>query len=125
MRGLIGVSPLLALIGAASGGCLHAPVGFAVPERFTALGTEPFWAAKIDGKRLTYSTPLDQHGRTIEVVRKSGSNFANIDGTLDGQRLSLRVTAGPCSDGMSDTVYPFTVERTVGTVLEHGCARPD
>ncbi|QGN54663.1 hypothetical protein [Novosphingobium sp. Gsoil 351] len=98
---------------------------FALPGRFTALGTEPFWAAKVDGDRLTYSTPLDQRGRVVAVTRTAGPGFADIGGLLDGRPLRLRVTAGPCSDGMSDTVYPFSVERSVGPATERGCARPD
>jgi uncharacterized membrane protein len=42
---------------------------------------------------------------------------------LDGKALRLTVTKGPCSDGMSDTVYPFSVDRLLGNDLQRGCAR--
>ena len=113
------------LLAFALGGCVRAVPGFALPERFTALGAEPFWAAKIDGSRLTYSTPLDQQGRTISVARSRQAGSARVEGQLDGRVLRLVVTAGPCRDGMSDTVYPLTVERTVGDSVNTGCARPD
>lgn len=112
-------------------GCVPAPgnppahTAIALPERFTALGTEPFWAAKVDGARLTYSTPQDQAGRTISVVRLVAGRVAVIEGMLDGRLLRLRIGAGPCSDGMSDVVYPFAVERTEGAAVHHGCARAD
>ncbi len=112
-------------------GCVPAPrdppevSAFALPERFTALGTEPFWAAKVDGARLTYSTPEDQAGRTIPVTRRNEARVAVIEGMLDGRLLRLRIGAGPCSDGMSDVVYPFAVERTEGAAVHNGCARAD
>ena len=113
------------LLAAALGGCVRATPGLALPDRFTALGTEPFWAAKVDGSRLTYSTPLDQKGRTMSVTRSRQAGSARIEGLLDGRVLRLVVTAGPCSDGMSDSVYPLTVERTFGDSVHAGCARPD
>lgn len=113
------------LLAFALGGCVRAAPGFALPDRLTALGTEPFWAAKVDGDRLTYSTPLDQTGRTISITRSREARSARMEGLLDGRALRLVVTAGPCSDGMSDTVYTLTVERTVGDSVHAGCARPD
>lgn len=99
------------------------PVGLALPARFTALGTEPFWAAKVDGTRLTYTTPEDQVGQPIAVSRTSQGDGVELAGTLAGKRLTLTVSAGPCSDGMSDTVYPFTVRRRLGDDDQRGCAR--
>ena len=96
-----------------------------LPARFTALGTEPFWAAKVDGARLTYITPEDQVGQPIAVARTSQGDSVEFAATLAGKRLTLTVTAGPCSDGMSDTVYPFAVRRRLGDDEQRGCARPD
>ena len=109
----------------AAQGPAPAEPSFALPERFTALGTEPFWAAKVDGARLTYSTPLDEKGRIVAIARGGGADHATVEGRLDGRALRLTVTAGPCSDGMSDTVYPFTIVRTLDDAVEHGCARRD
>lgn len=96
---------------------------FALPDRLVALGTEPFWSATVAGTRLTYSTPTDEKGRIVLVTRSGGVDHATLEGVLDGRPFRLRVTAGPCSDGMSDNVYPFAVERTMGDSLERGCAR--
>jgi uncharacterized membrane protein len=98
---------------------------FAVPAQFTALGTEPFWAAKVNGGRLLYITPEDQRGRDIAITATGAADFASIAGRIDGVDLRLRIMAGPCSDGMSDTVYPFTAELTLGDVVNRGCARRD
>jgi uncharacterized membrane protein len=99
--------------------------GPALPERFRALGTEPFWAAKVAGTRLTYLTPDDQAGQTIEVARTASGGRAELAGTLAGQPLVLTIAAGPCSDGMSDRVYPFSVVRRLGEDEQRGCAAPD
>ena len=95
-----------------------------LPARFTALGTEPFWAAKVDGARLTYLTPEDQVGQPVAVARTSQGDSVEFAATLAGKRLTLTVSAGPCSDGMSDTVYPFAVRRRLGDDEQRGCARP-
>lgn len=100
--------------------------GLALPDTFTALGTEPFWAAKVSGGRLTYMTPEDQAGRTIAIDRKDGADLVELRGTLAGKPLALTITKGPCSDGMSDVVYRWSVERRLGDDVQRGCARlPD
>lgn len=96
-----------------------------MPSTFTAIGTEPFWAAKVAAQRLTYSTPEDQGGQTIAVIRNPSAEFVEFLGTLGDKPFTLRVTKGPCSDGMSDTVYPFSVERRIGGDRQRGCARVD
>ena len=102
-----------------------APAGQALPARFTALGTEPFWAAKVDGRQLIYSTPEDQPGRTVAIARSTHDAVVELTGVLEGVRLALTVSPGPCSDGMSDTVYPFSVRRRLGDDEQRGCAKPD
>ncbi|MDP3677279.1 MAG: hypothetical protein Q8R44_19640 [Novosphingobium sp.] len=101
------------------------PAGLALPARFIALGTEPFWAAKVDGERLTYLTPEDQAGQTISLTRVSRGDLVELQGMLAGEQLTLTVSAGPCSDGMSDTVYPFEVRRRLGNDEQRGCAKPN
>lgn len=100
-----------------------AATGLALPETFTALGTEPFWAAKVAGGRLTYMTPEDQAGQTIAVEREDGAELVELSGTLAGKPLALTITKGPCSDGMSDVVYRWSVERRLGDDVQRGCAR--
>ena len=96
-----------------------------VPERFTALGTEPFWAAEVAGERLTYTTPEDQAGQTVAVARTASAQSVEFSGTLAGKPLALTLSKGPCSDGMSDTVYPLHAVRRLGDEVQRGCARPD
>ena len=101
-----------------------APALLDLPDRLRALGTEPFWSADIAGATLTYGTPDFPSGVSITVARRDGADFAEWSGALDGKPLTLRVEKGPCSDGMSDRIYPYRVTRTIGPEIEQGCARP-
>lgn len=94
-----------------------------LPARFRATGTEPFWGAEVDGGTLRYSTPEYPDGMSVAVTRKAAGGTVTFAGTIDGKPLELAVSKGPCSDGMSDTVYPFSVTRTIGPDIQRGCAR--
>ena len=69
-------------------------------------------------------TPEDQDGTRIAVTRRVRGNAVEIAGRLGGAPLELTITAGPCSDGMSDVVYPYTVRRRLGADIHQGCGRP-
>ena len=100
------------------------PTGFTVPQRFIARGTEPFWAATVDGATLTYATPENQAGTRLPVTRQVLGESVVVRGLLASRKLILVVSPGPCSDGMSDIVYPYAVDRTLGEELQRGCAAP-
>ena len=97
--------------------------GKAVAHRLKALGTEPFWAAEVDGRCVTYRTPEDQKGTRIwaKVSDKAGS--VAWDGAVRGRqfRLVIRPKAD-CSDGMSDKIYPMEAVLRVDGETRHGCA---
>lgn len=80
--------------------------------RFT--GTEPFWGGDVTGDRLTWTTPEKIDGVTTRVTRFAGRGGLGFTGTLDGRPLTMTVTPGACSDGMSDRSYPFTVSVQLG-----------
>lgn len=94
-----------------------------IPPSFRAIGTEPFWSASVAGETLTWSSP-DQAGDVIvPVIRTDGDGKATVSGMLEGRPLELDVRFATCSDGMSDTVYPLSVTRRLGSDLHEGCAR--
>ena len=100
-----------------------------LPADFHATGTEPFWSATVENGQLTYVTPETRQagGVTARVVRADGAGNALLTAIVDGQAIQLLVTPGACSDGMSDKVYPWTVERSLGDDTENsadGCAEP-
>jgi len=88
--------------------------------RFT--GTEPFWGGSATGDQLTYTTPENPDGATIAVTRFAGNSGLGLSGKLEGQTFDMVVTAGTCSDGMSDREYPFTVTLEIGEDKRFGCA---
>lgn len=95
-------------------------------QPFRAIGTEPFWAARVEGRCVTYSTPEDQKGVRVWTRYSAGTNGAgNWVGQLGGKPFEMRTRpeAG-CSDGMSDKVYSIAVELTVNGEQRRGCAEP-
>jgi uncharacterized membrane protein len=91
-----------------------------------AVGTEPFWAARVEGRCVTYSHPEDQAGTRVWTrytpAPGGGGTWA---GALGGQPFELRVRARPgCSDGMSDTRYPMAADLLVAGQRLRGCAAP-
>lgn len=91
--------------------------------RFT--GTEPFWGGEAMGAKLTYTTPENPQGTHIAVSRFAGNNGLSLSGKLGGQGFDMAVTQAPCSDGMSDRTYPFTVSLRIGGEERSGCAWTD
>jgi uncharacterized membrane protein len=108
---------------AAAGAC-RMQDGKAIPANLIkAVGTEPFWAARIDGRCVTYMTPEDQKGTRI-WTQFTGSREQGVwTGFYANQRfvLSTRPQAG-CSDGMSDRRYPLAVSLAVAGEQRTGCA---
>lgn len=90
-----------------------------------ALGTEPFWNARVEGRCVTYSHPEDQKGSRIWTRFAPGPGGGTWSGSLAGKRFELKVRPGAgCSDGMSDRRYPLAAELVVGGERRQGCAEP-
>ncbi|MDT9600020.1 COG3650 family protein [Sphingosinicella rhizophila] len=90
-----------------------------------AIGTEPFWGARIEGRCVTYSHPEDQAGtRVWSRYAKEGAT-ESWTGALGGRPFVLRIRPERnCSDGMSDRRYPLAAELVVNGETRSGCARP-
>lgn len=90
-----------------------------------AIGTEPFWAARIEGRCVTYSHPEDQQGTRVWARFTTTPNGGVWTGALGGRQFVLRTRAAPgCSDGMSDKIYPVSVDLLVNGEQRKGCAEP-
>lgn len=91
-----------------------------------AVGTEPFWAARIEGRCVTYSDPEDQLGTRVWTRYAPAANGGGTwTGALNGQLFELRTRPAPgCSDGMSDRRYPIAVDLLVDGERRSGCAAP-
>jgi len=99
--------------------------GIAPEEIVTLAGTEPFWGMTIEGDVATYTTPDDPEGTVFEVSRFAGNNGLGFSGRLEGSDVTIAVTPGACSDGMSDRTYPFTATLAIGEARLAGCGHTD
>ena len=93
---------------------------------FRAVGTEPFWHARVEGRCVTYSTPENQQGiRLWTRYSEEPGGRAKWIGRLDGKPFDMRTTPeADCSDGMSDRRYPLAVDLLVDGEQRRGCAEP-
>lgn len=94
-----------------------------LPERLQALGTEPFWSFEIVGDQLRYTSPEQPEAIAIDATVSVDGKRVSYAGTLQGKPMLLTVEPGECSDGMSDTVYPYKATFTWEDRTERGCAR--
>ncbi|MFA7603980.1 MAG: hypothetical protein WCY29_13300 [Novosphingobium sp.] len=106
-----------------AGATNYAGIGEGETLRFT--GTEPFWGGRVTGGALTYETPEKPEGIAIAVRRLAGNNGLAFSGTVDGGAFDMAVSEAPCSDGMSDRTYPFTVTLQFAGETRHGCGWTD
>ena len=85
---------------------------------YKALGTEPGWALTVRQNAMLYQ---GDYG-TIRVIEATPPQFSSRPGTYRSGRLSVTISPGPCSDGMSDHVWrdKVTVAVAAGTT-ERGC----
>lgn len=94
-------------------------------ERISLIGTEPFWGGTITGSDALWSTPENQAGTRFAVERFAGNSGVSFTGQLGTERFDLMVTAGRCSDGMSDRTYPYIGTVRIGGRQLEGCAWTD
>ena len=83
---------------------------------YRALGTEPFWSVTIADGRMTYDSPEGGFSVHAPSARSTAGGRR-----YETPRLTVAITPGVCSDGMSDRRYADTVTVTrEGTTL-NGC----
>ena len=106
--------------------CLMQGAGRLRVAPLRAVGTEPFWGARVEGRCVTYSNPENQQGVRIWARYSSEENGRGAwVGQLGGKRFEMRVRPETdCSDGMSDKRYPIAVDLTVMGENRKGCAEP-
>lgn len=98
-----------------------APVRSPVPiaEPYRALGTEPFWALTIDARRMVFT---EANAPGVEIVQPTPRPIHGFAGDIyQTPRIHVNIVHGRCSDGMSDRVYPDSVQLTVDGRAYRGC----
>ena len=88
---------------------------------FRAFGTEPFWNVNVEDATLTYTTPEDQAGVVMQGTRRALEEGMELSGSHDGKPFVLTVTAGECTDGMSDNMYTLVSAFRYGDIDYKGC----
>lgn len=91
---------------------------------FRGLGTEPFWSLEVDGgpaPQMRLELAMGERRLVVPQVEalEQGEGYAGR--ADDGSDVTLRVTRGACSDGMSDQTFPASVELQVGAETFKGC----
>jgi len=87
----------------------------------TLTGTEPFWGIQIRGGQANYANPDHPEGTDFAVTRFAGNNGLGFSGTLEGEAVTVTLTPGQCSDGMSDRAFPYVATVALGEETLRGC----
>ncbi len=103
----------------------HPWQGIAAEEHVRATGTEPFWSVTVTDTGLRYATPDKPDGVAVAVSRFAGRGGLSFSGEMDGAPLTLAITPGACSDGMSDRRFPFVATLRIGEATQKGCGWTD
>ena len=84
---------------------------------YKAVGTEPGWSLTVRPARMDYAGDYGE----VNIAEPTPPNFRAAHGTYRSGKLQLTISAGPCSDGMSDLVYRQTVRVTAEGRTVSGC----
>lgn len=87
-------------------------------QEFDAVGTEPFWAVQVRADTLRLSRP--DYAEVIVAAPRPTSQVKTLVWKAEGMTVSI--TPGACSDGMSDRRYVYVAEVRVGQEILKGCA---
>lgn len=84
---------------------------------YKAVGTEPGWALTVRRETMIY---LGDYG-SVRITAPTPANFRSAPGRYAAAQLTLTISTGPCSDGMSDLVYRQTVRLVADGKAFNGC----
>jgi uncharacterized membrane protein len=98
------------------------PPAAAYPADLDLAGTEPFWAVKIRGAMIAFTEPDAPQQDFANAAKAEAGGAATWTANNAKGSIVVKVTAGPCSDGMSDRTWTYTAEVTLGARVLKGCA---
>lgn len=97
----------------------------AADEVINLVGTEPFWGIRIADGKASYSNPDQPDGVEFDVTRFAGNNGLGCSGSMGEADVTITLTPGECSDGMSDRVFPYVATIALGEETLRGCGYTD
>jgi uncharacterized membrane protein/heat shock protein HslJ len=87
---------------------------------FTGSGTEPFWSVKIDFEKGIFFNSADGVMK-FETGIPESTPVKNKEGVIYTAKsikyeVKVQTTKEPCSDGMSDNSYPYSVKININNI---------
>jgi uncharacterized membrane protein len=97
-------------------------------QKLKVVGTEPFWTLQVSQRGFIYQTPEVSQRKLSNYVSPLKAQGRPAD-VLQVYRMqnnnTLIIQKGSCSDGMSDTTYPYSAVLMMGRKVLSGCASID
>jgi uncharacterized membrane protein len=92
---------------------------------FRCMGTEPFWSIVIRDGSIQFLTPDNPDGEQWKFTPPVVSAEKWVYTTMDAKNrnVTITITKGKCSDGMSETEFSYRSAVKLGTINLNGCAR--
>lgn len=92
---------------------------------FRCMGTEPFWSVVIRDGSILFLTPDNPDGEEWKFTPPVVSPDKWVYTTMDAQKrnVTITITKGTCSDGMSEMEFGYRSAIKLGTINLNGCAR--
>lgn len=87
------------------------------PILYKAVGNEPGWSLTVRAARMDYAGDYGE----VNIAEPTPPDFRAAHGTYRSGKLRMTISAGPCSDGMSDLTYRQTVRVTADGRTVSGC----
>lgn len=85
------------------------PLDEAVKGSLNGAGAEPFWGLAIAPDTVTLTEPAEE-GDTTRTFEVTGLTQTGAAWVFAAGALTVTLSPETCSDGMSEYVYPYTVE---------------
>lgn len=92
---------------------------------FRCMGTEPFWSIVIKDGSIVFLTPDNPDGEAWKFTPPVVSAEKWVYTTMDSKKrnVTITITKGTCSDGMSEMEFGYRATIKLGTINLNGCAR--
>lgn len=98
--------------------------GAAFRVDFSARGNEPFWGVEIKGTDIVLTRPDAPAVTATNAGLAATADQAIWTAQAGGAAVTLTLTKGDCSDGMSDLKYGYTAHVVWGAETLNGCGFP-